>query len=246
MKEAVCEDLMEIGLTESQARTYISLIENGPLTAKEISETSAVPYSRIYDVLGELVADGWILELEGTPKQYQLRHESYTKTRKREEYDELICNIQDRLHPLKAECISRRSVDVEFYTDWAAIQAELEARIPDNTENITSFMGLYRADSVDPFVQQISQQPIQVDLLVSEDTEDRLGTLPERIEKQCMEFAPQIWVTWFDWEEVLGVFPSISESREILNDDVLGVSLNDEHVGHWAKPIVTAQLSRCS
>lgn len=246
MKESLCGDLMEIGLTEYQARAYIALIEGGPMTAKEISDASAVPHSRIYDVLGELAEEGWVHELDGSPKQYQPRHESYTMATKREEYDELIESVRDRLTRLKEESVSRRSIDVVFYTDWAAIEAALEAEIPTSTHNITSLLGFYRADSVDRFIQRVSQQPAQVDLLVSESTEDQLGNLPERVDSQCVEFAPQIWVTWFDWEQVLGVFPSITESGEVLHEEVLGVSLRDEHVGHWAKQIVTAQVARCN
>lgn len=246
MQESLCRDLMEIGLSEYEARTYVTLIEHGPMTAKAISDSSSVPYSRIYDVLGELAEDGWILELEGNPKQYQPRHESYTMATKRDEYDDLITSIRDRLRRLKEESVSRRSMEVVFYTDWEGIEAALESEIDASTENITSFLGFYRGGSVETFIDRCCHQSVQVDMLVSPEVPDHLEDPPGEIDLHPLEFAPQIWITWFDWEQVLGIFPSVSDSGAVLPDEVLGVSLVNEHVGHWAKQIVTAQMPPCT
>lgn len=46
--------LRDLGLSEYEARAYRALLEVGPTTAKELSETSDVPMGRIYDVLASL------------------------------------------------------------------------------------------------------------------------------------------------------------------------------------------------
>jgi sugar-specific transcriptional regulator TrmB len=46
--------LRDLGLSEYEARAYRALLQTGPTTARELSETSDVPMGRIYDVLANL------------------------------------------------------------------------------------------------------------------------------------------------------------------------------------------------
>ena len=62
--------LHEFGLTEYEIRSYTSLLEIGPATASALSEASAVPYSKIYEVLGSLEKKGWIEMEHGRPSKY--------------------------------------------------------------------------------------------------------------------------------------------------------------------------------
>lgn len=52
--------LQELGFTEYQARTYVAAVQRGAAEAKELSETSGVPQSRIYDVIADLRETGLI------------------------------------------------------------------------------------------------------------------------------------------------------------------------------------------
>jgi len=62
--------LQEFGLTDYEIRSYTSLLEIGPATASELSESSSVPYSKIYEVLGSLEKKGWIEMEHGRPSRY--------------------------------------------------------------------------------------------------------------------------------------------------------------------------------
>jgi len=62
--------LQEFGLTDYEIRSYTSLLEIGPATASELSESSSVPYSKIYEVLGSLEKKGWIEMEHGRPSKY--------------------------------------------------------------------------------------------------------------------------------------------------------------------------------
>jgi sugar-specific transcriptional regulator TrmB len=62
--------LQEFGLTDYEIRSYTSLLEIGPATASELSESSSVPYSKIYEVLGSLEKKGWIESEHGRPSKY--------------------------------------------------------------------------------------------------------------------------------------------------------------------------------
>ncbi|GAH39539.1 unnamed protein product, partial [marine sediment metagenome] len=70
--ENVKESLRAIGLTDYEISIYLSLISKGPMDARELSEASGVPYSRIYHILTQLEKEKkWIIkEEESRPSRY--------------------------------------------------------------------------------------------------------------------------------------------------------------------------------
>ncbi len=52
------EDLMNLGLTNGEARVYLSMIQIGPSKVGKIVELSRVSYSKIYGVLDRLILKG--------------------------------------------------------------------------------------------------------------------------------------------------------------------------------------------
>ena len=61
----VKESLRNIGLTDYEISIYLTLISKGPMDARELSEASGVPYSRIYNILTQLEKDKmWIIKKE--------------------------------------------------------------------------------------------------------------------------------------------------------------------------------------
>ena len=64
-------DLRDLGLSEYEARAYRALLDTGPTTAKELSETSGVPMGRIYDVLNSIEAYDLVrTQTASNPKKY--------------------------------------------------------------------------------------------------------------------------------------------------------------------------------
>ncbi|MHA1376439.1 MAG: TrmB family transcriptional regulator, partial [Promethearchaeota archaeon] len=68
----VKEALRSIGLTDYEIAIYLTLISKGPMDARELSDASGVPYSRIYNILTQLEKDKmWILKEESSrPSKY--------------------------------------------------------------------------------------------------------------------------------------------------------------------------------
>ena len=56
--------LNKIGLTDAEAKVYLTLLKNGSVSGYEASKLSAVPRSKIYNVLESLVMKGFILYSE--------------------------------------------------------------------------------------------------------------------------------------------------------------------------------------
>jgi sugar-specific transcriptional regulator TrmB len=69
--EAAKEALRSIGLTEYEIAIYLTLIVHGPMNARDLSDKSGVPYSRIYNILQMLEEKSFILkEEESRPSRY--------------------------------------------------------------------------------------------------------------------------------------------------------------------------------
>ena len=69
--ENVKESLKKLGLTDYEISIYITLISKGPMDARELSEASGVPYSRIYNILTQLEKEKmWILKEDSRPSRY--------------------------------------------------------------------------------------------------------------------------------------------------------------------------------
>lgn len=62
--------LMDIGLSEYEARVYTALISNNPATAYEIAGVSGIPSSKIYEVVLRLVDKGIVMVIQDGKKRY--------------------------------------------------------------------------------------------------------------------------------------------------------------------------------
>jgi HTH-type transcriptional regulator, sugar sensing transcriptional regulator len=70
MREDLPKLLSKLGFTEYEAKTYVALLQQSPLTGYAIARVSGVPRSKIYEVLGSLVERGDVLISYGEPTQY--------------------------------------------------------------------------------------------------------------------------------------------------------------------------------
>ena len=71
MSRDLYERLRKLGLTQYEARVYVSLIMRGTATASELSDISGVPYTRIYDVIAGLERKGMVVRIPGRPVKYK-------------------------------------------------------------------------------------------------------------------------------------------------------------------------------
>ena len=70
MHEEISKQLVRLGFTEYEAKAYLALLQQAPMTGYAIALASGVPRSKIYEVLGNLVERGDVLISRGEPVQY--------------------------------------------------------------------------------------------------------------------------------------------------------------------------------
>ncbi len=93
--------MKDFSLTEYEVKAYVALVESGPMPASELSKLASIPYSKIYEIIGNLERKGWVESEQGRPSRYypkapslalessRMRVENTLKTSQAEALEEL-------------------------------------------------------------------------------------------------------------------------------------------------------------
>jgi HTH-type transcriptional regulator, sugar sensing transcriptional regulator len=82
--------LKEFGLTEYEVKAYISLVEAGAVAASELSRVASIPYSKIYEIIGNLERKGWVESEQGRPSKYYAKAPSTALESSRVRFETMI------------------------------------------------------------------------------------------------------------------------------------------------------------
>lgn len=120
--EAV-EALVDLGLTEYEARCFVALTQLSEGTAKEISQIAEVPQSRVYDVADQLHQRGVVDVQASEPRRYNVVPLERALDRLQTEYTDTLETARQRLQQLEAR-------DTDDDGVWeVADQADVAARL---------------------------------------------------------------------------------------------------------------------
>ena len=72
MDEGIVSLLKDLGMTDYQARVLYALMRLRESSAKQISELSGVPRTKVYEILEDFVRRGYVIEIDTRPKMYQI------------------------------------------------------------------------------------------------------------------------------------------------------------------------------
>ena len=72
-EDNILEVLRALGLTHYGAKAYYALNFLGPSAASTLAQQTGIPRSKVYEVLGRLVREGWATAAETRPLQYRAR-----------------------------------------------------------------------------------------------------------------------------------------------------------------------------
>jgi len=101
MKSDPIDKLVEIGFSEYEAKAYVALLRQSPVTGYQLSKTCGVPRSMIYEVLGKLAARGAAMTLrKGDSTQYAPVPADEFLDHLRHEHEELTISLKDDLATL--------------------------------------------------------------------------------------------------------------------------------------------------
>lgn len=70
MSDRATSALEGLGMTKTEIRTYVALLEGGTMAASEASRAARVPYSKVYQALESLHKKGWVERQQSRPILY--------------------------------------------------------------------------------------------------------------------------------------------------------------------------------
>jgi len=109
-KPVAVEALIELGLTEYEARCFVALTRLSQGTAKDISQIAEVPQSRVYDITEELHQKGLIDIQESDPKRYFALPVDRALERLAVEFDEHLETASEQLQSLDGQETNQEGV----------------------------------------------------------------------------------------------------------------------------------------
>jgi sugar-specific transcriptional regulator TrmB len=103
MKTIILE-IMELGLSEYEAKAYLSLLRENPATAYEIGKSSGIPTSKIYEVLKKLTEKGVVSIIEeGKTRQYVPIEPDEFLSKYKNRTEMIIGSLKDELLNIKGK-----------------------------------------------------------------------------------------------------------------------------------------------
>lgn len=139
LRDEAVETLQELGLKEYEARCFVALtrIDNG--TAKDVSEISAVPRTRVYDAIENLGAAGLVYTQHGNPKRFRAVSIDEAIQTLRQQKDERIDTLERHLNSLESPADDSEDAlkqEVWSLNGSAAIQTRTENTIAEADSEI--------------------------------------------------------------------------------------------------------------
>lgn len=89
--------VQELGFTEYEAKAYLALLDESPLSGYKVAQNSGVPQSKVYEVLGGLVRRGAVLVKHGDPVQYAPLAPKELISRRRKEMEASLETAEESL-----------------------------------------------------------------------------------------------------------------------------------------------------
>lgn len=136
--------LQELGLKEYEARCFVALSRRPQGTAKDISETSEVPRTRVYDAIRVLETKGLVEVQHTNPKQFRAVPIDEAIETIRSEYEERTDTLRLALRGLEpADFPDEREVTHEVWalSSTAGIESRVNQLLGDAGEEIIMVVG---------------------------------------------------------------------------------------------------------
>lgn len=187
--------LQQLGLKEYEAKCFVALSRMEKATAKEISDLSNVPRTRVYDAIRVLEAQG-LVEIQHTnPRQYRAVPLSEATDTLRRQYESRVDELNGLLEDIEPASIDEEKVTHEV---WSLV----------GTEGVTSRMFKLLEEAEEEVVLVVSVEELLTDELREKlvDVTQRgvtlvIGAVSETLRADIMEAVPdaEVFTSELEW-----------------------------------------------
>jgi len=214
-RDRAIELLQELGLKEYEAKSFVALTRLPHATAKEISDISEVPRTRVYDAVRVLESKGLVEIQHANPQQFRavgIEEAAETLRTEFESRTNTLRETLDEIDPALEETGPDRTHEVWALTGTAATNSRTNQLLGEADSEIVLILG---SESVvtDSLLGELHQAADRgVSLLVGAGTEslyDRLdGALPEA----------EVFVSGLEWLQGASLDDDTEITRILLVD----------------------------
>lgn len=212
LEEAI-DVLQQLGLREYEARCFVGLSRLPSGTAKQISEVTDVPRTRVYDATRVLAAQGLVEVQHSSPQQFRAVPLEEATAILRDQYEDRVDRLTDSL-----QAVERVESDTEepIQQVWAltgteAIATRTQRLLADGEEEIVFVVG-DDALLTDELIKRLQSLPDEVELLVGAVS----TTLRDRVRREVP--GATAYVSGLGWLEDDAATTGPSVGRLLLVD----------------------------
>lgn len=208
--------LQELGLKEYEAKCFVALSRLPRGTAKDISEVSDVPRTRVYDAVRVLESEGLVEVQHTNPQQFRavpVEEAVGTLQNKYESRFETLRSDLTQLAPVDQEQ-EETTHEVWSLSGKTAIQNRTTQLLDDASDEVVFIIGSDRALS--------DEIAASLNAAVDRSAKVYIGTLTEDLREICQSAVPQaeVFVSELDWltANQSEPHPGTAISRLLLTD----------------------------
>ncbi len=194
LREQAVEVLQELGLKEYEAKSFVALSRLPKATAKEISESTDVPRTRVYDAIRVLEAKGLVEIQHSNPQLFRAVPVEEAVESLHEQYESRIETLQDALEGLEP---ADREDEALTQQVWGLSGAETIANrtrklVGEATDEVVIVVGTEDL-LTDDLLDALADATRDVDVVVGAATESSRDRLREAVP------AARVFVSNLDW-----------------------------------------------
>lgn len=190
------ELLQQLGLKEYEAKCFVALSRLPKGTAKEISETSDVPRTRVYDAIRVLESKGLVEVQHSSPQQFRavpIEEAARTLRQKYESRTQTLVEAIDDIEPASSSDDQEVTHDVWALSGFGPIENRTNQLIDSAGREIVLVVGSEEV-LTDELIDHLEiAQETDISLLI--------GTLTDQLRDTVQETLPgaEVFVTGLDW-----------------------------------------------
>jgi len=193
LEEAV-EVLQQLGLKEYEARCFVGLSRLHTGTAKQLSEMTEVPRTRVYDAIRVLEAQGLVEIQHSSPQQFRAVPLDEATETLRDQYEDRVERLHDTLDTVE---VVEQDEETPVQQVWAmsgrdAIENRADQLVEKASEEIVLVLG-DESLLTDDLVASLNEVGDEVDLLI--------GALTESLQDQIQTAVPDAttFISGLEW-----------------------------------------------
>lgn len=195
-RERTIELLQQLGLQEYEAKAFVALTRLPDGTAKEISEVSEVPRTRVYDAVRVLESKGLVEIQHSSPQQFRAVSIDEAADTLRQEYETRTETLREALTSLEAVSTDEEAAvthEVWALSGTAAITSRTQQLVDAAEEEVVFVLGDESVLTEELVDRLLAAEQRGIEVLV--------GTTAESVKRQVQDTLPEatVFVSGLEW-----------------------------------------------